>query len=60
MVQLARIAKERDCGRFEWAALNWNTPAIDFYCRLGAKPLSDWTIFRITPKEIDALASQRV
>jgi GNAT superfamily N-acetyltransferase len=58
MIELARIAKERDCGRFEWAALNWNTPAIDFYRRLGAQPMSDWTIFRLTPKEIATLAAQ--
>lgn len=60
MIKLARIAQERDCGRFEWAALKWNTPAIDFYCRLGAKPLSDWTIFRLTNKEIATLANQKL
>jgi GNAT superfamily N-acetyltransferase len=44
---LARMAKERDCGRVEWAVLNWNTPAIDFYKSLGAVPLEDWRIFRL-------------
>jgi GNAT superfamily N-acetyltransferase len=58
MIELARIAKERDCGRFEWAALNWNTPAVDFYRRIGAQPMSDWTIFRLTPEEIATLANQ--
>ena len=58
MIELARIAKDRDCGRFEWAALNWNTPAIGFYRRLGAKPMSDWTVFRLTGKEIASLADQ--
>jgi GNAT superfamily N-acetyltransferase len=46
--RLARIACERDCGRFEWAALDWNMPAIQFYERMGARALSDWTTFRLT------------
>lgn len=57
MLCLARMAQERDCGRFEWSALNWNTPAIDFYRRLGAKPMSEWTIFRLSAKEIGALGA---
>ena len=47
-VHVARIAYERRCGRFEWAALDWNTPAIEFYKALGASTLDDWTIFRVT------------
>jgi hypothetical protein len=38
---------ERGCGRFEWAVLDWNTPAIEFYRSLGARPMHDWTIFRV-------------
>jgi GNAT superfamily N-acetyltransferase len=53
LIEIARIAKERDCGRVEWAVLDWNKPAIDFYRSLGAMPLEDWTLFRVTG---DALA----
>jgi GNAT superfamily N-acetyltransferase len=56
MVHLAKIAKDRDCGRFEWWVLNWNTPSIEFYRSLGAKPMSKWTVQRLTRKEIEALA----
>lgn len=45
---IARLAVERGCGRFEWSVLDWNAPAIEFYKSLGAKPMSDWTIFRVT------------
>lgn len=41
-------AADRDCGRMEWSVLDWNTPAIEFYTRMGARPLEDWTIFRLT------------
>jgi len=50
---LARIALERDCGRMDWQVLNWNELAISFYKRIGAKPMDDWTTFRLTG---DALA----
>jgi GNAT superfamily N-acetyltransferase len=56
MVHLAKIAQERDCGRFEWWVLNWNTPSIEFYRSLGAKPMSEWTVQRMTRNEIDVLA----
>ena len=46
--RVARIAVERDCGRMEWSVLDWNEPSIRFYESLGAKPLDDWTIFRLT------------
>lgn len=55
---VARIAKARNCGRFEWAALDWNTPAWDFYRGLGAQPLEDWTMFRVTGDALDRLAGQ--
>ena len=53
---VARIAHERNCARFEWSALDWNTPAIDFYKSLGAVPLDDWTIFRVTGDVLEKLA----
>jgi GNAT superfamily N-acetyltransferase len=52
--ELARIALERDCGRMDWSVLNWNELAISFYKRIGAKPMDDWTTFRLTG---DALAN---
>jgi GNAT superfamily N-acetyltransferase len=54
--RLALIAQERDCGRMEWAVLDWNEPAIQFYKKLGAKPMDEWTVFRLTRPEIAALA----
>ena len=53
---LARIAHERGCGRMEWAVLDWNEPAIQFYDKLGAKPLEEWRIFRLTREGIARLA----
>jgi len=46
--KIISIAKERNYGRVEWSVLDWNKPAIDFYKKIGAKPLDDWTIFRLT------------
>ncbi len=46
--QLAKIAVERGCGRFEWWCLDWNKPSIDFYLSLGAQPMDEWTVYRIT------------
>ena len=56
LLAVARIAHERGCGRFEWAALDWNTPAWDFYRALGATPLEDWTMFRVTGPVLEKLA----
>ena len=56
LVDLARIAGERGCGRMEWAVLNWNDPAIQFYRKLGAKPMDEWTVFRLTHDGIAKLA----
>jgi GNAT superfamily N-acetyltransferase len=53
---LARIAHERGCGRMEWAVLNWNDPAIQFYRKLGAQPMDEWTVFRLTGDGIKELA----
>ena len=55
---LARLARERGCGRMEWAVLDWNEPALDFYRSLGARPLKEWIVHRLTPREIDALAAE--
>lgn len=46
--RLAAIAVERECGRLEWACLDWNRPSISFYLSLGAEPMSDWTTYRLT------------
>lgn len=46
--RLAQIALERNCGRLEWTCLNWNKPSIDFYLSLGAVPMSDWTVYRLS------------
>src|SRR6476469_2894529 len=56
LVELAKIARDRGCGRMEWAVLNWNEPAIKFYRALGAKPMNEWTVFRLTRDEIAKLA----
>jgi GNAT superfamily N-acetyltransferase len=57
LAHLARVAVERQCGRFEWAVLDWNDPAIRFYRSLGAQPLDDWTVFRVTGEALAALAA---
>ena len=57
LVELAKIARERGCGRMEWAVLDWNEPAINFYRTLGAKPMDEWTVFRLTRDGIAKLAN---
>jgi GNAT superfamily N-acetyltransferase len=57
LVELAKIARDRGCGRMEWAVLNWNEPAIKFYRALGAKPMDEWTVFRLTRNGIARLAN---
>jgi len=54
--RLAQIAVERDCGRFEWSVLDWNMSAIGFYKKLGAVPMDDWTIFRVSGAALHRLA----
>jgi GNAT superfamily N-acetyltransferase len=56
LLHLARIAHERGCGRFEWSALDWNTPAWDFYKSLGAVALEEWTTFRLAGEGLQRLA----
>lgn len=56
LIFLAGKANSEGCGRFEWAVLDWNTPAIDFYKSLGAVPMDEWTIFRLSGKELEKYA----
>jgi GNAT superfamily N-acetyltransferase len=53
---VARVARDRDCGRIEWSVLDWNKPSIDFYLSLGARPLDEWTMFRLDELGIANLA----
>lgn len=57
LARLASLAKERNCGRVEWAVLDWNTPSIDFYKALGAVPQDDWTVYRLTGEALEKLAT---
>jgi GNAT superfamily N-acetyltransferase len=56
--ELARIAQQRDCGRMEWAVLDWNEPALRFYKSLDARPMTEWIVHRLTPVEIGKLAAE--
>ena len=56
---VAALAVERGCGRFEWAVLDWNAPAIGFYERLGATVMPDWRIARVTGAPLDRLGGRR-
>ncbi|MBQ1205739.1 MAG: GNAT family N-acetyltransferase [Clostridia bacterium] len=53
ILELARIAVERKCGRMEWSCLDWNQPSIDFYLSLGAKPMNEWTTYRLAGDALD-------
>ena len=55
--ELARIAVERDCGRLDWSVLNWNEMAINFYKRIGAEPMDEWTIFRLKGEALSRVAA---
>jgi GNAT superfamily N-acetyltransferase len=59
LARLAQIAQERGCGRMEWAVLDWNDPAIQFYRKLGAEPMNEWTVFRLTAEGIAKLADSK-
>lgn len=59
LIELAKIAHEKNCGRMEWAVLDWNTPSIDFYKALGANPMDEWTVFRLTKAEIEKLSQSK-
>jgi GNAT superfamily N-acetyltransferase len=58
LVRIAGLAKERGCGRLEWAVLDWNEPAISFYKRIGASPVSGWTVYRLTGEALEELAGR--
>ena len=60
LAHLAQLAVARDCGRVEWAVLDWNAPSIGFYESLGAKGLTEWTTFRLTGDAMTALAETAV
>ena len=57
--ELARIATKKGCGRLEWACLDWNQPSINFYLSLGAKPMSDWTVYRLTSDKLKDLGAEQ-
>jgi GNAT superfamily N-acetyltransferase len=56
LAEVARVSRDRGCGRLEWAVLNWNTPAIEFYQSLGAQPMEGWTTYRMDERAIAKLA----
>jgi GNAT superfamily N-acetyltransferase len=58
LVELARIAVARECGRMEWSVLDWNTPAREFYFKLAAVAMDEWTVFRMTPDAFGRLARE--
>jgi GNAT superfamily N-acetyltransferase len=57
LAYVTTLAVERDCGRLEWSVLDWNEPAINFYKKLGAAPMSEWTVFRVTGESLQKLAA---
>ena len=58
MQQLGRIALERGCGRLEWACLDWNRPSIDFYLSLDARPMDEWTVYRLAGDSLKGLENK--
>lgn len=58
LTYVARLAEQRRCGRLEWSVLDWNEPAIHFYQQLGAVPMSEWTVFRVTGDNLRKLANK--
>jgi GNAT superfamily N-acetyltransferase len=58
LVYLAKVARERGCGRLEWSVLDWNEPAIGFYRRIGAAPVSGWTVYRVTGDALERLVAE--
>jgi len=59
LAHIAALAKERNCGRFEWSVLNWNTPAIRTYEKLGATPMKEWILYRLSGGALDRLANKK-
>jgi len=59
LLHVGRLAVERGCGRFDWSVLDWNTPSIEFYRSLGAVPLNEWTVMRVSGEALERLAALR-
>lgn len=57
LIALTKLAVERDCARVEWSVLNWNEPSIEFYKALGAQPMDEWTVYRLTDEALAKLAA---
>ena len=55
---VAAIAKEEGCGRFEWWCLDWNRPSIEFYKKMGAMAMDEWTVYRVTGDTLDSMAAE--
>lgn len=55
---LAKMAIERGCGRFEWSCLDWNEPSIKFYKKMGAVPMDEWTVYRVTGEKLKKLSER--
>lgn len=60
LAYLAKLAKERKCGRLEWWVLDWNEPAIGFYKKIKAKPMDEWTVYRLTGESLEELANSLI
>lgn len=60
ILEVAKLAAERNCGRVEWSVLDWNTPAIDFYTSLGAIAMDEWTVFRLTGESLKKVAAPSI
>ena len=58
LAHIAGLAKERNCGRFEWSVLDWNAPAIRTYDRLNARPMKEWILYRLTGDALEKLAQE--
>ncbi len=58
LTHLARLAKERGCGRLEWSVLDWNEPAIELYKGIGAVPMDEWTVYRVAGEALETLAAR--
>jgi GNAT superfamily N-acetyltransferase len=56
---VAKVARDRHCGRLEWSVLDWNEPAVKFYQKLGAVPMNEWTVFRLTGESLTRLANSK-
>ena len=59
LAHIAKLAVARDCGRLEWSVLDWNEPAVNFYQKLGAMPMNEWTVFRVTGEKLKQLAARQ-